>query len=735
MSESRSSVDARQIPWRSRADLKSICLQLDGGLAWGIKDPLSLAYFELSDEAYYVLNLLDGRSTIADICASFQSRFGPRTLSSDELGGFLGQLVSQNLVIAESCGHGRAIAQKQQAVQSRQRWAMASNILAIRFRGLDPDRMLERMLHWLGWIFSPMATALGATLIACALLLVALHVDELVARLPEARALVSVPNLVSIGFLLAIVKILHEFGHGLTCKRYGGECHEMGLMLLVFTPTLYCNVSDIWMLKSKWQRMAVSLAGIWVEAIIAAACTLLWWFSAPGLFHSLCLNLIFLCGVNTIIFNGNPLLRYDGYFVLSDWLEVPNLQQQSAAVVRSMICRWFCGFDSGDVTDLSPRRRWGLFFYGAASLTYRWFLTLIILWGLYRWLGPIGLGPLVQIFAVFTVGSMLCIPVLMTASFFGSAGNRANVHWSQLFWRSAVTVTALVILFSVPFPCRVLTEAIADDGDAESVYVTIAGTLVESVQSGQSVEAGQVIARLQDPRLSMTLAQLTGELAQQRLRLEQLERRRVSEPNLAIVLPTVRESVRDLEQQLSQRQRDADRLVVTAPRPGTVLGSSTQRVANRSGSLTGWTGSPLDAPNLGASLRVGTKLCSIGTEGAQSVLILINQDDINLVRVGQRVRFLWTALSGEIVSGEIVELAEFDLDSIPRELIMKLNVPVRAASRGTFRPIGKWYQARVRLEPSDVPLLHGTAGSAKILVDPQSLSSRIVRWLARTFPS
>jgi len=708
-------------------------MHLDGRPAWGIKDPLSLAYFELSDEAFYVLNQLDGRPTFAEICAAFHSRFFPRTLSTDDLRAFLGQLISQNLVIAEGFGRGRAIAKQKQVVQSRQRWARVSNLLAIRFRGLDPDNMLDRILSWVGWIFSPVATAIGAVLIASALMLIVLHFDEFISRMPEARALISVPNLVSISFLLAIVKILHEFGHGLACKRYGGECHELGVMLLVFTPTLYCNVSDVWMLKSKWQRMAVSLAGMWVEAVLAAACTLLWWISAPGLFNSLCLNLIFLCGLNTIIFNGNPLLRYDGYFVLSDWLEVPNLQQQAALIVRSMICRWFCGFDSDGVSEMPSRRRWGLFFYGVASLTYRCLLTLIILWGLYRWLNPMGLGALVQVFSVFTVGSMLCVPLLMTARFFGSSANRASVDWGRLFWRCGVTLIAFVILFSIPFPCRVLTEAIADDGDAESVYVTIAGTLIESAHVGQTVETGQVIARLEDPQLDVKLTQLAGEVAQQRLRLGQLERRRVSEPNLAQVLPMVRESVRDLEQQLSHRQRDAERLVVTAPRSGTVLAAPNPRISTRSGALAGWTGSPLDTANLGGFLRVGTKLCSVGTEGTQSAVILINQDDINLVRVGQQVRFMWTALSGEIQYGEIIELAEFDVDKLPREMIMKLNVPVRATSRGGFRPIGKWYQARVKLAELQVPLLHGTTGSAKVLVEPQSLASRITRWLAQTF--
>src|SRR5262249_25168017 len=157
---------------------------------------------------------------------------------------------------------------------------------------------------------------------------------------------------------------------------------------LVFTPTLYCNVSDIWMETSKWRRMMVSLAGLWVELVIAAICTHLWWFSATGLFHSLCLNLMIVCSVNTFVFNGNPLLRYDGYFVLSDWLEIPNLQQQSMGMLRAKLSNWFCGFDGGEATGLPPGRQWILLGYGSAALFYRLSLTILVMWGLYRWLSP-----------------------------------------------------------------------------------------------------------------------------------------------------------------------------------------------------------------------------------------------------------------------------------------------------------------------------------------------------------
>ena len=119
----------------------------------------------------------------------------------------------------------------------------------------------------------------------------------------------------------------------MTCIRLGGQCRELGLMLLVFTPCLYCEVSDAWTFPSKWQRIAVSAAGIIVEIVLAALAALVWCFSGPGLLHSLAFAVMVVCSVSTLLFNGNPLMRYDGYYVLADLLEVPNLAEQSRAVV------------------------------------------------------------------------------------------------------------------------------------------------------------------------------------------------------------------------------------------------------------------------------------------------------------------------------------------------------------------------------------------------------------------
>ena len=723
---------AIRIPWRKRGDLRTVLLQFEGRPVWGIKDPITLAYYELSDEAYFVLGQLDGRATMSGVCHAFHERFRPRTLSEDELRNFLSQLLSQNLVLAELPGHGPRLVAKARVLQSRRRWMKLTSLLAMRFRGFDPDRLLGWMLSGLGWLFTPCAMLAGLTLIVSAILLVIVEFDELLARLPSAQALLTIPNLLGLGLVLAIVKVLHELGHGLTCKRFGGECHELGVMLLVFTPTLYCNVSDIWMLKSKWQRIAVSAAGMWVEAVIAAICTLLWWFSEPGLFHSLCLNVMFLCGVSTFFLNGNPLLRYDGYFVLADWCEIPNLQQQSMAAVRNQLSRWFCGFELDDMGGLAGRRRMGLLTYGVASSIYRVMVTSLMLWGLYHWLKPAGLGVVAQLLALPTLGVMLLAPLTRAVSFVRSPANRDRIRWPRFWGSTAVTLTGLVLLVTYPLPSRVTASAIVGDDEAQRVYVTMAGTLKSSVREGQLVAQGDEIARLEEPSLGLQLAELQGELKLHQLRLANLERQRVSDPKVAQSIPTLREAVQTLGQQLAQRQQDSDRLILRAPQSGTVMAGPPQDQHSSAETLAHWTGSPLDQRNQGCYLQAGTTYCLVGSPQSHSAIVIINQDNINLVRPGQTVRIMFHEFPGEVYAGQIEELAAPRLDTLTQDPRILRDLPTRSTPQGA-RPVGTWYQARIRLTPPRETVLRGSSGIASIEVDRQSLASRWARWFKQTF--
>ena len=720
------------IPWRKRPDLQITPPQKGGRRVWGVKDPVTLSYYEQRDEEYFVMSQLEGPCTLEGVCAEFANRFRPQTLSPLDLQQFVGQLIQQGLLVSSRPGYGKILEQRAAITRQRQGWLKLTNLLAIRFRGFDPDRMLARVVSRCEWLFSPWLLISCGLLIIAAIVLVCVQFDQLVARLPEARAWLTAQNLFLMACVLGSVKVLHEFAHGLACKRFGGECHEMGFMLLVLTPCLYCNVSDTWMVGSKWKRMAVSAAGIGVEATLAAICTFLWWFSEPGLFHSMCLNLMFVCSVSTLLFNGNPLLRYDGYFILSDWLEIPNLQQQGLATVQRHLSSWYFGIDQRLSRPDSFRQAALLFVYGVASTVYRWILTFSITWVLYRWLQPHGLGPFVQIFAALTVSMMILNPVINLYRWSTAAAQRESIRWPGFWMKAGMTLLVLAAIVLFPLPMRVSTVALLEPEQAARVYVTAEGTLVKGIQPGSTVTEGQEIARLVEPRLDRELARLDGLVNEHHVRLDQLERRRIHEPAAATQIPTAREALNDAQQQLKRRQQDAERLVLKAPRSGVVIPPPPQ-YRSETGSLRGWSETPLDPRNQGCFLRAGTTVCLIGDRSRREAMLVIPQDQMRFVRAGQTVRFRWPESPGRVHRGEIAEVAEFDIDLLTSDLVRRVNLPTRVTSAGRIKPVGTWYYALVHLSESQDELLPGTVGEARIAVDPQSLLTRFRNWFGRTF--
>ena len=140
----------------------------------------------------------------------------------------------------------------------------------------------------------------------------------------------SLNNIALIWVTTILIKSIHELGHGLTCKHFGGEVHEVGVMLLVFTPYFFVNVSDSWVMPDRNKRILISAAGIYVELVLASLATLLWAVVQPGALQQELWNIMVIASVSTLIFNANPLMRFDGYYIMTDWIEVPNLSTQVA---------------------------------------------------------------------------------------------------------------------------------------------------------------------------------------------------------------------------------------------------------------------------------------------------------------------------------------------------------------------------------------------------------------------
>jgi len=723
----------RPLPLRKRPDLIIRPVWHGARRYWVVKDPLALRYYHLRDEEYALLEMLDGEHSLADVQRRFAQQFAPHRLSHEQLQAFLGMLHREGLILADGPQQAEELLARRAASRRRTFWQTLANPLAMRFRGIDPTRLIDWLYGDFRWLFSRGFVAVAAILALAALVLCAVQFETLVARLPDVQSFLSAGNLLALAAVLAGVKVLHELGHGLACRHFGSHCHELGFMLLVFTPCLYCNVSDAWLIPSKWRRIAISAAGMYVELILASLATFGWWFSQPGLFNSLCLDVMFVCSVSTVIFNGNPLLRYDGYFILADLVEAPNLREQAWAVVRQWLARWFAGVRVVADRMLPERGRGWLAAYWAASTVYRWFVILLILWVLHKTLEPHRLEVLAAMLAIAIVVGAVAALALRTAAFLSQPSRSRQVKPLRLVLRGGLMAGLIGVVGFVPLPHRVDAPAWIAAQGAQSVYVDEPGTIEAAVHEGEVVAAGDPIAVLKNLRLELEIEKLTGQVDTQRLRISNLFRRQqAGDAEATAELPTAREALADLETRLAARQSDQKRLTLRAPIAGTVIAPPRQASRSAEGELAAWTGTPLDERNRGGFLERGTLVCQIGDPRRLEALLVVDQADVDFVRAGQRVRLRIDQLSSDFLSGEIVQVAELDMDLVPRELLAAEQLAARKDESGQVRPLSTSYQARVRLDEHEHPLAIGASGAAKVEVESQTLARLIYRYLRRT---
>ncbi len=721
-----------------RPDLTVKQHRYQGEVYWVIKEPVGLHYFRFQEEEFAILQMLDGTTSLDQIKTQFEDQFPPQKITVEELGQFVGMLHRSGLVVANVPGQGVQLKKRRDERKRQEMLSMLTNILSVRFKGIDPERLLNWLYPFVRWMYTPTAVTCCMLFALSALTLVMVQFDQFHNKLPTFRQFFTGENWIWLAISLALTKVIHEFGHGLTCKHFGGECHEMGVMFLVMTPCLYCNVSDSWMLPNKWHRAWIGAAGMYIELVIASCCTYLWWFSNPGLLNQICLSTMFVCSVSTLVFNANPLLRYDGYYILSDLAEIPNLRQKATSILQRKLGAWCLGLDEPDDPFLPQRNQLLFALYSVAAVIYRWVVLLSVLWFLYRVLEPYKLKVLSQLLAYGCVAGVIGQPLWKLGKFFYVPGRLEQVDRNRL--RLTVIIATVVIAFAliVPLPFRVICSLEVKAADAEPVYVDVPGRLEEiNVKPGQHVHKGDVLGRLSSIDLQLSIADLEAKREQYTSKLEGLRRsRHEPQSNAGLEIPQVQESLAAVEEQLREKQEDLQRLQLVAPEDGCVLPPpETPSRSDAPGQLSNWSGTPLDRKNLGAFLNDSVLYCQIGDPQKLEAVLVIEQDDIEFIRDNQTVAIKLDEIPSWTYSSHIEEIAKNDMKVTPRQLSQKGggDVVSKSDASGSDRPMNTSYQARALLEDKEGLLRVGLRGQAKIHARWQTLASRMWRYLSRTF--
>jgi putative peptide zinc metalloprotease protein len=721
-----------------RPDLQAKRHLYHGRSYWVVKEPVGLNYYRFHEEEYAILNMLDGQTSLQQIKDRFQADFAPQRITLQDLQQFIGMLHRSGLVISRATGQGRQLRRRGDDKRKKELLGKLANVFALRFRGIDPEGLLNFLNPFTWWFFTLPALILVCLFGLSAITLVLVNIQEFRSKLPTFEQFFAAHNWIYLGVTMALVKVLHEFGHGLSCKRYGGECHEMGVMMLVFTPCLYCNVSDSWMLPNKWHRVFIGAAGMYVELALASMATYLWWFSEPGMFNFLCLSVMFICSVSTVVFNGNPLLRFDGYYILMDILEIPNLRQKATEILK----RWFqkncLGLELQENPFLPQRSKGWFALYTVASVIYRWVVVYSIMIFLIKVLEPYGLQALGRIVAFTGLVGMVVKPVWDIIKFFRVPGKASKMKRKNMTISLAVACLILALIVWLPLPYHVRCAAEIQPQDSQQVFAMVPGRLVQFYKRpGDTVQAGDVIAQLDNVEERTQLAQYQGELNEAKVKLNVLKdmpRLEDARSQMEIQLDKVR-SRESLVKEFSNR---IAQLTVTAKEGGVLYAPPAKAIPKQldeEEQLPSWSDSPFDAKNQDAFFAESDLLCLIGQPNRWEAMLVIDQHDIDLVSENDQVEILLEADRSNSISGRISKISEMDMKEAPENIALQSGgaLDTEMTASGRLKPISTSYQARVPLEEADKTLRIGYRGQARIYVGWKSLGWRAYRFFARTF--
>jgi len=712
----------KKVRLRARPNLQSEPRFQSGRRVYVVKDPVSLQYFHLEEAQHFALGRMDGRHTLDQIQQAFENEFKPQRLTLEELESFGRQLLQCGLVQNETDSTGSRVHQQFEKQQSTRQWLMLGNIFYYRIPLLRPNQILDRLVPLGRLLFHPLCALTVVLLMAAAFGLILTRWNEFQQRLPHYQDLFTWRSCVYLWLAVALVKILHELGHALCMRTFGGDVHDMGIVFMFFTPTLYCNVIDSWMLPQKWKRMAICAAGVYVEMILAALATFVWWASDRSTFiNELSFWIVLICGVQTLLFNVNPLMRFDGYFLLSDWMEIPNLAQAANRRWVNRTLQWL----GVEVPQTAPAGPEGfLLLFGLGSLVYRFMAIGSILYGFYQitkehrlaWLGVSLILTALTVFAA--------MPVYRVFKFFKQNGKVPEMKRSRVALLASVVLGVVLVVVFVPLPMSVHGVGLVEVASAHQQRVAVpapGGFLNEVfVRDGQYVRQGDILAVLKNPHLELDWRLVE---ADQSLRAEQGQ---ALTSQLAVLdipvndsesLGEIRQELHTLAQQSATLKRRRDTLVLRAPCDGVVMG------------FPSW-------ETQGKWLSEGTPLCRIGDAGQLRLLVLLEPADRQLLDGTKTTRFHGHHMGCNAWKGEVVEVARVDADEIPPQLSQRLGGDVLTTQdpqSHSEKPKKQCYLVSVHLTDSDHRLQVGAMGQVRMDVAASTTWWRFRRFLGTTF--
>lgn len=670
-------------------------------VSYVIDDPAGGHFYRLSESARFFLGLLDGRRTVDEAWEACLAQLGDDAPTQKECIELLSQMQLFGLIVGDQPVAPDMIPERQARFRKQRLRQRTGNWMFFNIPLVNPEPMLRALSPYLRVMWSWPGLMVWAVTVIAAIGVFFTHTDRLGSAF---NGILDPANLFWIGILFLFIRAVHELGHAMACKAMGGRCTEIGIMLIaMLLPLPYCDASSSWKFPETWRRVVVGLGGMLVETFFAALATFIWAYSEPGIARALAFNTMVISGVSTIIFNANPLLRYDGYYILTDLAGSPNLAQRAKLLWQYVVHKKLFGVSRARppyVRDASEEKL--LLTYHALAVPYRLFITLsilIIISSQY-----LGLGLVLAAFFGFV---WFVWPVLKAAWFLFTSPILMGRRTRSIGVTLAIVAPLILLLTVIPLPASSALPGVVQSDGLSVVRVQTPGYVSSIVVApGETVEPGQLLMTIENPSIEAELraarAKLDGALAT----LDEASARGAGARRVAEAqLDRVRAEVADHERQLEGLTVLADKAgtFVALGAPGHDFENMIGRFMNKGDIIAGIV--PDEQVVVRAAItdrRAGFVLPEI-TEGDRDAEIRLRGRAWKTIPAS--VSRVWPAGTRDFDSAQFSALTGGEITPDPEQTTRALEsftlIDVRPESTEGMLP-GRRARVRIELEPSTI---------------------------------
>lgn len=662
------------------------------GRTWFVANDLyGDQFFRFRPEAWNFIARLDGTKTVEEVWQNCLDRDGDVAPGQGEAIQILSNLYQSNLIVSDFPSDVVQLFDRQKRRHAREWKARLFGIFFLRIPLFDPDAFLNRTIRYVRPLLSSVGALLWLILVGSAIGVAVSNWDALFERGQGALNPGNLPLLL-LAFILA--KLVHEFGHGYAVKRFGGEVHVMGITFLVFTPIPYVDATAAWAFRERWKRIWVGSAGMIVELVLAAIATFIWANTGPGILNSWCFNLMLVASISTILFNINPLLKFDGYYILSDLTDSPNLQSRSMQQLGHLVERYaFGGQHSQSPATSRPDAVW-LACFGVASWCFRVYITyVIVMFVADRYLG---LGFLA---AVLTVIGLFVVPLYKGIKFLFTEPRIERVRPRAYAVTFGFLALAFFLLGVLPAPRHFRAPGILFAKDAEFIVAQSSGYIDNFESAPVRAEAGFTVLQLLNPELPLRRRELEAE----RQQLEAVERLQLSREGLG--REVLRERRRANAIRIEELEEQEAAMEIKVPVDGQLA------VLQPKEHFLRW-------------LKRGEIVGESVPEGSWRFFAVVSQQDVNLLfdQAIQDVSLRFPGTAGESVVPVDVNIVPGRQEYLPSPALgWRAGGPVRVRDDDPdgVRAAEPFFLVMLDIPGSAVPLHHGRVGLSRFRVDDE----------------